>query len=314
MSIKTAVVRSILYLSLILFTFSGVAQNQLNTEEIAINPLINGTLITPPEADAPLAIIIGGSGPTDRNGNQQMVKNDALKKLAEGLSTQGIATFRYDKRLVAMLRKGDIDEVTIKFDDFVVDLVAVIDYFKEADYSAITLIGHSQGALVATLAAQQTSVSKIVSLEGAGHTIDTIILEQLAAQMPFLTEEATQAFEKLKNNKKIDSVSPPLSTLLRPSLQPFMRSWMVYDPAEELQRLQIPALIITGSKDLQVSEEEGNILAKAVPTAERVHIEKMNHVLREIEGNALENSKSYYQPSLPIVPQVVNAISDFINQ
>jgi len=309
---QTTIARSILYLGLLLLTFSGFAQNQLKIEEIAINPLINGTLITPPEAGASLAIIIGGSGPTDRNGNQQMVKNDALKKLAEGLSAQGIATFRYDKRLVAMLRKGNIDEITIKFDDFVSDLVAVINHFKEAGYKAITLIGHSQGALVATLAAQQAPVSKIVSLEGAGQPIDAIILEQLAAQMPFLTEEATQAFENLKNNTKIDSVSPALSSLLRPSLQPFMRSWMLYDPAKELQRLRIPVLIITGSKDLQVSEEEGHILAKAMPSAKRVHIEKMNHVLREIEGNALENSKSYYQPSLPLAPPVITAISDFI--
>lgn len=308
----TAAARGILYLAIVIFAFSGFAQNQLKTEEIALNPLINGTLITSPQADAPLAIIIGGSGPTDRDGNQQMVKNDALKKLAEGLSTQGIATFRYDKRLVAMLRKGNIDEAKIKFDDFVTDLVAVINHFKEAGYNAITLIGHSQGALVATLAAQQTEVSKIVSLEGAGHSIDIIILEQLASQMPFLTEEATQAFEKLKNNVKIDSVSPALTTLLRPSLQPFMRSWMLYDPAKELQKLQIPTLIITGSKDLQVSEEEGEILANVAPTAQRLHIEKMNHVLREIEGNALENSKSYYQPSLPLAPQVITAISDFI--
>lgn len=312
MSTRTYTAHGILYLGLLFLTFSGFAQNQLKVVDIAINPLINGTLITPPETGAPLAIIIGGSGPTDRNGNQQVLKNDALKKLAEGLSAQGIATFRYDKRLVAMLRKGNIDEATIKFDDFVTDLIAVINHFKEAGDTTITLIGHSQGALVATLAAQQAPVSKLVSLEGAGHTIDAIILEQLAVQMPFLTEEATQAFEKLKNNIKIDSVSPPLSSLLRPSLQPFMRSWMVYDPAKELQKLQIPVLIITGTKDLQVSEEEGDILAKAKPSAKRVHIEKMNHVLREIEGNALENSKSYYQPSLPIAPQVITAISDFI--
>ena len=62
------------------------------------------------EKSIPLVILIAGSGPTDRDGNQSFMKNDALKKIAEALSQKGIATFRYDKRIVKQIRNQNIDK------------------------------------------------------------------------------------------------------------------------------------------------------------------------------------------------------------
>jgi hypothetical protein len=76
----------------------------------------------------PLSIIIAGSGPTNRDGNQNFMKNNSLKKLAEGLSSEGIATFRYDKRIVKQIRQGNVDN-NIMFDDFIKDASDVIEYF-----------------------------------------------------------------------------------------------------------------------------------------------------------------------------------------
>ena len=99
---------------------SSIAQtDNLTFEELIITPLIDGTLLIPnPEKQGVLAIIIADSGPTDRNGNQPMMKNNSLRFLAEDLYKQGIATFRYDKRIVKQMKKGKVAEKNIRFDDF----------------------------------------------------------------------------------------------------------------------------------------------------------------------------------------------------
>ena len=125
-------------------------------EELAINEWIDGSLLTPEDnSKSVLAIIIAGSGPTNRDGNQNFLKSNSLKKLAEGLSNQGITTFRYDKRIVKQIRKGKVDN-NMMFDDFVTDAISVIEYFKEENnFSKIYVIGHSQGSLVGMLAAKE---------------------------------------------------------------------------------------------------------------------------------------------------------------
>ncbi len=158
------------------------------------------------------------------------------------------------------------------------------------------------------------AVTKLVSLAGAGKSIDKLILDQLEKQAPALRANAEQAFKDLKKTGKAEKFSPGLFSLLRPSIQPFMRSWMQYDPAEVLTGLDIPILIITGSKDLQVPEGEGELLAQANPEAKYVQIENMNHVLKEIEGDDLENSKAYNESFRPIIPQLITEIADFIKK
>ena len=103
-------------------------ENVFTEKEIPINKFIDGTLLLPKMDDPPLAIIIAGSGPTDRDGNQNFLKSNSLKKLAEGLTSNGIATFRYDKRIVKQIRQGDVDP-NMMFDDFVTDAIAVVDFF-----------------------------------------------------------------------------------------------------------------------------------------------------------------------------------------
>jgi len=83
---------------------------------------INGTLLMPNNVKSPkLIIIIPGSGPTDRNGNQGMMQTNATKFLAEALSDKKIATFRFDKNVIALLKRKDFKEETLLFDDFIED-------------------------------------------------------------------------------------------------------------------------------------------------------------------------------------------------
>jgi len=302
-------------LSLILFCFFISASGQeitYTSEDIAINKLIDGTLLSPKAEDKPkLAIIIAGSGPTDRNGNQNFLKNNSLKKLAESLTNNGIATFRYDKRIVKQILINKVDP-NITFDDFVNDAIAVVDYFKEKNkYESIYVIGHSQGSLIGMIASKNRAHG-FISLAGAGQSIDEVITEQVGQMDPSLVDGTKKAFESLKQGKVTTEYPPALASIFRADVQPFIINWMQYNPQELIKSLGIPILIVNGTKDLQVSTDEAQLLKSASKKAELKLIDNMNHVLFIIEGGQLENSKSYNESSRKISEELITTVSNFI--
>lgn len=306
------------FLSCLLIGLSLIcnAQEYGENSEIRINININGTLLTPEIPTKDLVIIIPGSGPTDRDGNQQMTRNNSLKLLATGLAKKGIASYRYDKRVLTLIRRNALQEDKLSFDMFIEDAIATVDFFKKQNlFSNIYVIGHSQGSLVGMVAAQQIDVAGFISLTGPGQSIDKTVINQVALQMPDLKEKAETAFSTLKNEGKVTDYSPALASIFRPSVQPFMASWMQYNPQEEIAKLNGEnILIITGTKDIQISEEEAALLQKGNPKAKLVTIPKMNHVLRIIDGGDLENTKSYNLSALPISEDVVTHIEQFIKR
>jgi len=306
---------SLCYL-LISYALISNAQEHSQSTEIRVNVNINGTLLTPETPTKDLVIIIPGSGPTDRDGNQQMTRNNSLKLLATGLAKKGIASYRYDKRVLTLIRRNALKEDKLSFDMFIEDAIATVDFFKKENrFSNIYIIGHSQGSLVGMVAAQQIEVTGFISLSGPGQAIDKTIINQVALQMPDLKEKAEEAFNTLKTKGKVTDYSPALASIFRPSVQPFMASWMQYNPQEEIAKLDGEnVLIITGTKDIQISEEEATLLQKGNPKATLVTIPKMNHVLRIIEGGDLENTKSYNLSALPISEDVVTHIEQFIKK
>ena len=282
--------------------------------DLTINNFVDGTLLTPIDAEKPnLVILIGGSGPTDRNGNQNFLRNNSLKKLAEGLSSNNIATFRYDKRVVKQLKQGNIDK-NIMFDDFVTDAISTIDYFKKTkSFKKIYVLGHSQGSLVGMLAAKNNA-DGFISIAGVGQPIDSIIIEQIEKTYPIFANDAKRIFKTLREGKKTDDYPKELATIFNKDIQSFMMNWMQYNPVNEIKKLNIPILIIAGTSDLQVEIKEANLLKEAVPTASIKIIEKMNHVMVPIQGDHLENSKSYDEPSRKLSPELIEDISEFVNQ
>ncbi|GGG40596.1 alpha/beta hydrolase [Dokdonia pacifica] len=308
------------YVHLVILAFLAshivYSQNSSIERDVKVNPYVYGTLLQPKEGADNLVIIIPGSGPTDRNGNQQLTRNNSLRILAEKLTASGIATFRYDKRVLTLLKKGALQEEKLRFDDFVDDAVAAINYFSSRNkYRNIYIVGHSQGSLVGMIAAQQSEISGFISLAGPGQTIDQTILSQIELQMPDLKDKAKDAFIQLKENGKVKKYSPALSSIFRPETQPFMASWMQYDPKVEIQKLQIPVLIVNGTNDIQVDTNEATSLKEVKSDASLVLIENMNHVLRIIEGtDSLENTKSYNEPKRPISEELINAITDFVTK
>lgn len=294
------------------FCLSLYSQEQnFTSTDIEVTPLIDGTLLEPSGISKPnLIILIAGSGPTDRNGNQNFLKNNSLKKLAEGLTNNGIATFRYDKRIVKQI-KTNTANTPVMFNDFVSDAQAVLDYFKSKNtFNHIYILGHSQGSLVGMLAAEHAD--GFISVAGPGETIDKVIISQLQANAPIYTADAQKVFDILKTGETTSDYPPELKSIFNKETQPFIANWMQYDPKEEIQQLNIPVLIINGTADLQVSEEDAKILHEAAPTSTLKLINKMNHVFVIIEGDKLENSKSYNESARPIAKELVSTITDFV--
>jgi len=287
------------------------AQN-FSATEITVNRYVDGTLLIPENLESPpLVILIAGSGPTDRDGNQSFMKNDMLKKLAEELTKNGLATFRYDKRVVKQLKTRTFDK-NIRFDDFVNDAKSVVSYFKPT-FSSIIIAGHSQGSLVGLLAAE-AEVEGFISLAGAGKPIDQIILEQITKTAPFFKEDTKRVLEVLKNGETTTDFPPALASMFNLEIQPFMSNWMQYKPHELIENLEIPVLIINGTKDLQVSTKEAQLLKEHKIDAELIIIENMNHLLFEINGDDLVNTKSYNEMHHQIVPEVIKSIVRFIKK
>ncbi len=116
--------------------FSGFSQEEKPFEtNVVINQHIEGSLLLPGSGQSDyLVIIIAGSGPTDRDGNQNFLKSNNLKKLAQGVAKEGIASFRYDKRIIKQMKERTLSEESIRFDEFTTDAIAVTDFFIKGEH------------------------------------------------------------------------------------------------------------------------------------------------------------------------------------
>jgi fermentation-respiration switch protein FrsA (DUF1100 family) len=103
-----------------------------------------------------------------------------------------------------------------------------------------------------------------------------------------------------------------LAALFRESVQPYMISWIKYNPQNEIKKMQIPVLIINGDKDLQVTVADAQALKQAKPEAKLEIITNMNHVFKEIKGDEAENKAAYTNPDLPVAEGLTTAINLFI--
>ncbi len=290
-------------------------EKKVITQEVEINSLIKGTLFSPEKdiKQTKLVILIAGSGPTNRNGNSMAGGvNNSLKFLAEGLAQNGIAVFSYDKRIFAQMLNKTMDEKTLSFEDFINDAKDVIAYYKsQKKYSKIIIAGHSEGSLIGMAAANGT-VDGYVSLSGAGRPIDEVISEQVVKNSPSMKEAVDKDFVLLKEGKTFENKNPLLASLFRESVQPYMISWIKYNPQNEIKKLSIPILIINGTKDLQVPPSDAELLNKANPKSELKIIENMNHIFKEIKNDE-DNVKSYSDSKLPVVPELIDTMTTFVN-
>jgi alpha/beta superfamily hydrolase len=243
-----------------------------------------------------------------------MMKNESLQKLAYGLAEKNIASLRFDKRGIGESKNAMKLEAELRFEDYINDARSWIEWLKkDTRFSKVFVAGHSEGSLIGMVAAHNTAHGYI-SISGAGRSADKILKEQLAHQPPVVKDSSYPIIDSLVLGKTVTNVPKMLLALFRPSVQPYMISWFHYDPQTEIKKLTIPVLILQGTNDLQVTEEDANLLAKSNSKAEILLINKMNHIFRIVEGDRKENLATYITPELPISEELVNAISTFVNK
>lgn len=278
---------------------------------------IYGTLLTPEQNKRiPVVLLIAGSGPTDRNGNNPMMTNNSLKMLAELLAKNGIASLRYDKRGISASAAAGKEEAALRFEDYVKDAKAWADFLKkDKGFTKIILAGHSEGSLIGMLAAiDNPTVSQFISIAGSGEKMSDLLRRQLASQPQQIIDLCMPIIDKLEKGDTVANPSPLLYSLFRPSVQPYLISCFKYNPSEEISRLHIPVLILQGDHDIQCSVEDAEALAKACPKAEKHIIPGMSHVLKDCDtlDKFAQVDQVYNNPDLPLNTQLEEIIIRFI--
>lgn len=276
-----------------------------------------GTLLLPKSTKpVPVVLIIAGSGPTDRDGNNSDGgRNDSMKRLALILAKHKIASVRYDKRGVAASRPATPDERDLSIEKYVDDAVAWAAKLKtDSRLGPLVLMGHSEGALVATLAAERAGAVALISVAGTGRPVDQVVREQLQDRLPPpLLARSEQLIEEIKAGKTDNDVPEPLQVVFRPSVQPYLISLFRQNPTAAFGQLKIPTLIIQGRNDMQVGVGDAELLHKAKPDSQLAIIDGMNHVLRIVPMDIKRQLASYKDPQLPLASEVTDRILKFLD-
>ncbi|WP_336985468.1 alpha/beta hydrolase [Altererythrobacter aquiaggeris] len=278
-----------------------------------------GTLVAA-EPGQPVVLIIPGSGPTDRDGNNPLgVAASSYRLLAEGLAARGIGSVRIDKRGMfgSAAAVPDANDVTIG--DYATDVATWKTAIRSVTGAeCVWLAGHSEGGLVALAAAQQPgNICGVILLASMGRPLGTILREQLSANPANgpLLPDAMAAITSLENGERVDvsAMHPALAGLFAPPIQGFLIDAMSRDPAALAAASDLPLLIIHGEADIQVALADARALHSARPDSKLVILPGVNHLLKTFEGETpAANLASYSNPDLPISPAVVGAVADFI--
>lgn len=307
----------VLALSLTLFT--GLVQATVLQRPVSLdtgNGELHGSLLLPKsDTPVPVVLIISGSGPTDRDGNNpDGGRNDSLKRLAWVLAKHNIASVRYDKRGVAASLAATPDERNLTLDAYVADAVAWGRQLKtDPRFGKLILLGHSEGALIASLAAPAVDAAGVISVSGSARPIDQVLRQQLSYRLPPpLVLRSNQLLDSLKAGHVDNAVPPQLEVIFRPSVQPYLISLFRQDPAAAFGKLKMPALVIQGSNDIQVGVGDAQMLKAAKPDAELALIEGMNHVMRIVPPDIKRQLASYKDPQLPLAAELGAHILSFI--
>jgi pimeloyl-ACP methyl ester carboxylesterase len=281
---------------------------------------LKGTFLAPALTPVPVVLIIPGSGPTDREGNNPGgVKASTYRLLAESLATRGVATLRIDKRGMFASAAATADANTVTIADYVEDVrswVAVLR--KRTAAPCVWLLGHSEGGLVAMATAkEQTDVCGLVLIATPGRPMGAVLRDQLKANPangPILGQ-ALPAIDLLERGQRVDTASlhPVLQGLFNPAVQGFLISAFSYDPGHVLKGYSKPVLVLQGQRDIQVGEADARLLKQANPQAHLVLLPNVNHVLKSVTTDVVRaNMATYADPGLPLAAGVAEAIAEFL--
>lgn len=284
------------------------------------NGTLSGTLVTPGSGKL-AALIIAGSGPTDRNGNGPGIHPNTYKMLAEALAAQGIATLRFDKRGTMHSAMALGSEKDLRIQTYADDARAWAEELRSLTHvECVWLIGHSEGGLIAEMIAQDNPhICGVVLVSAAGRKAADLLRDQLNnAPVPVpdaLKKTAFDYIATLEKGQLIDDPSPSFQVLFRASVQPYLISWMAQDPVALLANLKQPVLILQGDNDIQIKVDlDAKKLSAARPDAKLVVLPGVNHVLKIAPTERKANADTYRNPVLPLAPGIADAIARFVKE
>jgi uncharacterized protein len=306
------------FLAGLAFSGTSIAQTAPVARDVVIDGLA-ATWLQPAGFERfPAALIIAGSGPTDRDGNSAngLVKSDAYKLLATALAERGVATLRFDKRGVgaskALVKSAD-DAKAITVSTFVRDAERLVAWIGlQPGVASSSLIGHSEGGLIALLFDPAVRVDGIVQLTAPGRSMIDILAAQLkrAPLPPETHTEAERVVAALKTGADLGTVEAPLDQLFAPAVQPFLRSVANLDPAALLAKRREPVLVIGGGKDIQLPKADYDALVAA--RSERTSslwLDGMTHVLKQARQDDPAQTALYREPQHPLMPGLADRIA-----
>lgn len=254
------------------------------------------------------AVIITGSGPANRNGDSTTNGGrGTYRMIAEGLQAQGINALSFDKRGIGesapAALPADQMTVNVRADDV---RLLVSELKARVGARCVWLVGHSEGGLIAILAAQNNpDICGIVTLAGMGRSLDVLLREQLPRVLPDdLKAKLGPALDDIRAGKTVDA--PRFGPMFSGPAQPYMRSEMVTDPAALLAHTRFPVLILQGDADENMSPADPQALAKARPDATVAILPGMDHSLRIAKDDPGTG------PS-PLAPGLVDRIAKFMH-
>ncbi len=278
-----------------------------------------GTLVLPMNSElqkVPGVVLIAGSGPTDRDGNNPLIpaKIDLLKQIAELLAEAGIASIRYDKRGIGQSTKAPAkladQELFFAWENFIGDVqLAHAELVKQDEVKgyATALLGHSEGGLFA-VATAEASIGRfpyaLVLAGTPGRPLQEIIRNQLRRTAPQLVEPAERIMDAIRRTRHVPADVPAELANVFPSyIGPFLHGELGFDPAKVLLTLKQPCLLLHGGADQQVvpmGEIQPLIdaLDRRAGPAEAIVAPLVSHNLKTVSG---PNDPGFAGPVAPVI-------------
>ncbi len=279
---------------------------------------ISGTLVMPSNVTGkiPVVLIIGDAGATDRDGNNAKtgIKTNTYKLLAHDLGKNGIASVRYDKRMVGE-SVSTTTEAQLRIDDYGDDAVGLVNMLNDDQrFSKIILFGHGEGALVSMLAMFDLPVKAYISAEGWSEQAEKILTDEMKLKPKYQADEFKTILDSMRKGKTTPIVDPAIYYIARPSVQTFIMSWCRLSPIRGMKKIKIPTLIIQGTTDLTVTPDNADKLKKAKSDATLLVIKGMNHELKDAPADEEQNAAVNSKPDVPLSAGLVPGIVDFVNK
>jgi acetyl esterase/lipase len=261
----------------VLNAFAGSVQEQSITFKSDDSITLAGTVTRPSGQNGskkiPAVLLIAGSGPTDRDGNQPpSIMTDVLKKIAHELASHGIASFRFDKRATHsnQLQWPTDAKLIPKFfswQNHQADVRAAFASMRNSkgiDSRRVAILGHSEGGILAVSQAKLLSPKALILIGTPGRTFGEVLTEQISMLLEkqgasasikgdYLTKvTAIQKFIS-ENGQIPPDVPPGLKVLYPQSASLFLRDTLNLDPTTLVKKYPGPVLVLNGEFDSQVS-------------------------------------------------------------